>query len=94
MTNKLVIENLKFRPIRSFLSIVAIGLEVTMMLTIVGLSKGMLEDSRQRARGVGADIYIRPRGSNILSLSGASIDKLYIGWLERQPHVTLAVGSR
>jgi putative ABC transport system permease protein len=93
LTNKLVIENLKFRPVRSFLSIIAIGLEVTMMLTIVGLGRGMLEDSRQRARGVGADIYIRPRGSNILSLSSASIDERLVGWLEKQPHVTLAVGS-
>ena len=93
MTNKLVIENLKFRPVRSILSIVAIGLEVTMMLTIVGLSRGMLEDTKQRARGVGADIFIRPRGSNVLSLSSGSIDERLVGWLEKQPHVTMAVGS-
>jgi len=63
LVNKLVIENLKFRPVRTALSVIAIGLEVTMMLTIVGLSEGMLADSQQRARGVGADIIIRPPGS-------------------------------
>jgi putative ABC transport system permease protein len=92
LTNKLVIENLKFRPVRSLLSIIAIGLEVTMMLTIVGLSRGMLVDSQQRARGIGADIFIRPRGSSIMSLSSASIDERLVGWLEKQPHVTLALG--
>jgi putative ABC transport system permease protein len=93
LTNKLVIENLKFRPVRSFLSIVAIGLEVTMMLTIVGLSRGMIEDSKHRARGVGADIAIRAPGTNVLSLSSGSIDERLVAWIEKQPHVTMAVGS-
>ncbi len=93
MTNKLVIENLRFRPIRTSLGIIAIGLEVTMMLTIVGLSEGMLAESQRRARGVGADIVIRPRGSSVLSLSSAPIDERLVGWVQKQPHVTLAVGS-
>jgi putative ABC transport system permease protein len=91
LTNKLVLENLRFRPVRSALSIIAIALEVAMMLTIVGLSRGTLADSAQRARGVGADIYIRPRGSNMLSLGSANIPEGFIGWLEKQPHVSLAV---
>ncbi|HVX66767.1 MAG TPA: FtsX-like permease family protein [Bryobacteraceae bacterium] len=93
MTNKLVVENLKFRPVRSVLSIVAIGLEVTMMLTIVGLSQGMLADSQERARGVGADIIVRPPGTSVLSLSSAPLPEKMIPFLERKPHVTLAVGS-
>ncbi len=93
MTNKLVLENLKFRPVRSALSVIAVALEVAMMLTIVGLSRGTLADSQQRARGIGADIYIRPRGSSVLSLSTASIDQRLAGWMEKQPHVTLAVGA-
>ncbi len=64
-----------------------------MMLTIVGLSRGTLADSAQRAKGVGADIYIRPRNSNMLSLGAANIPQGYIAWLEKQPHVTLAVGA-
>ncbi len=93
MTNKLVIENLKFRPVRSALSIVAIGLEVTMMLTIVGLSQGMIADSQQRARGVGADIFVRPPGTSALSLSSAPMPEKLVPFIERQPHVTMAVGS-
>lgn len=93
MTNKLVFENLKFRPVRTGLSVVAVALEVTMILTIVGLSRGTLADTQQRARGVGADIFIRPRGSSVISLSSASIDERLVDWIEKQPHVTLAVGN-
>ena len=50
MVNKLVIANLKHRPIRTLLSVLAIGVEVTMMLTLVGLSEGMLEESQAGAR--------------------------------------------
>lgn len=93
MVNKLVLENLKFRPIRSGLSIVAIALEVTLILTIVGLGRGMLAEAEQRARGVGADIIIRPRGSSLLSMSSATIDQRLMDWLGKQPHVTLAMGT-
>ncbi len=41
-----------------------------MVLTLVGLSRGMVEDAQQRARGVGADIVIRPPGSSVFSFSG------------------------
>ena len=61
MINKLVLENLKHRPVRTMLSISAIAIEVTMILTLVGLSRGMLDESARRARGVGADIWIRPQ---------------------------------
>lgn len=93
MVNKLVLENLKFRPIRSGLSVVAIALEVTLMLTIVGLSHGMLAEAEQRARGVGADVIIRPRGSSLLTMSSATIDQRLVDWLQKQPHVTMAMGT-
>jgi putative ABC transport system permease protein len=93
LVNKLVIENLKYRPIRTALSVVAIGLEVAMMLTIVGLSEGMLADLQQRARGIGADIIIRPPGSSALSLSSAPLPQKLVDWVEQQPHVEMAVGA-
>jgi putative ABC transport system permease protein len=93
LVNKLVLENLKFRPVRTGLGIVAIALEVTLMLTIVGLSRGMLAEAEQRARGVGADIIIRPRGSSLLTVSSATIDQRLVEWLEKQPHVTMAMGT-
>jgi putative ABC transport system permease protein len=93
LVNKLVLENLKFRPVRTALSVVAIGLEVTMMLTIVGLSQGMSAESQRRARGVGADVFIRPPGSSALSLSSAPLPQKMVEWAEKQPHVAIAVGA-
>ena len=63
MINRLVVSNLLHRPIRTGLSILAVTMEVTMMLLIVGLAEGLLEESQKRSRGVGADIVIRPSAS-------------------------------
>ncbi len=93
MVNKLVLENLKHRPVRTALSVVAIGVEVTMMLTLVGLSRGMLADVARRARGVGADIVVRPPGTSLIGLSSAPMSEKMVDFLLRQPHVTHAVGS-
>lgn len=91
MINKLVVENLKHRPVRTLLSTVAIGVQVTMVLTLVGLSRGMLEDQARRSRGVGADILVRPPGSSIIGLSGNMTEKL-VPFLRKQPHVVIATG--
>ena len=48
MMNRMIVGNLVHRPIRSLISIVAIALEVTMILLIVGLCVGMMQDSRTR----------------------------------------------
>lgn len=93
MTNKLVVENLKHRPVRTGLSILAIGVEVMMMLTLVGVSRSMLEDAARRAQGVGADIMVRPPGTSIMSLSGAPMPEKMVAFLEEQPHVVMAVGT-
>jgi putative ABC transport system permease protein len=93
LTNKLVLENLRFRPVRSALSIIAIGLEVVMILTIVGISEGMIVDSQRRIRSVGADILVRPPGSSVIGLSSAPIPEKMTRFIERQPHVTMAVGA-
>jgi putative ABC transport system permease protein len=72
MMNKMIVANLVYRPLRSLISIVAIGLEVTLILLIVGLSLGMLNDSRARQQGIGADVIVMPPGSSfIVGLTGA-----------------------
>ena len=92
MTGKLVLENLKHRPVRSLLSILLIGVPVTLILCLVGLSHGFIEDSQKRARGIGADILMRPKTSSILSLNGAPIPSQMVGFLAKQPHVAMATG--
>ena len=92
MTAKLDLENLKHKPMRSLLSILLIGVPVTLILCLVGLSHGFLEDSQRRTRGIGADVIVRPPGSTLLTLSGGISDKI-VDWLGKQPHVKMAVGA-
>ena len=72
MMNKMIVGNLLHRPVRSLISIVAVALEVTLILLIVGLSLGMVNDSKQRQAGIGADVVVMPPGSSyIVGLTGA-----------------------
>jgi putative ABC transport system permease protein len=89
---KLVWENVKHRPLRTFLSALLIAIPVTLVLTLTGLSKGMMEDATKRYRGVGADIVIRPKGSSFLSLGSSPIDERVMNVIRKQPHVSLATG--
>ena len=92
MTAKLVLENLKHKPMRSLLSILLIGVPVTLILCLVGLSHGMLEDSARRTRGIGADVIVRPPGTSLLTLSGAPMTASLVDYFRKLSHVTLAMG--
>ena len=74
MTGKLVLENLKNRPLRSLLTILLIAVPVTLILTLVGLTQGMLSEAQSRQRGAGADIVIRGSTTQaVTSFSGYTI---------------------
>ena len=66
MMNKMVVANLVHRPIRSLISIVAIALEVALILLIAGLCYGIMNDSKNRTAGIGADVIVQPPGSSFL----------------------------
>src|SRR5205823_7695460 len=91
--NKLVFENLRQRPVRTCLSLLAISIEVTMMLTLVGVSYGTLDETARRARGIGADILVRPPASSLISLSSSPMSEKLVPILMKQPHVTFATGT-
>ncbi len=86
--NKMIVANLVHRPVRSLISVVAIALEVTLILLIVGLSLGMLSDSRHRTAGIGADVLVMPPGSSFISgLTGAPMSIKVAGIVAKLPHV-------
>ena len=93
MLNKLIFANLGHRPIRTLLSVLAIAVEVTMILTLVGVSYGTLDGTANRARGVGADILFRPPGSSAIGLSSAPMSDKLPKLLMQEPHVTFAMGT-
>ena len=92
MTFKLILENMRYRPLRTLLSVLLIAIPVTLILTLVGLSRGMLDESKQRTNGVGADIMVRPPGSSVISFSGAPIPQGLVKKLRQEPHVVQATG--
>jgi putative ABC transport system permease protein len=88
MMNKMIVGNLVHRPLRSLISIVAIALEVTLILLIVGLCVGMLNDSKARQAGIGADVVVMPPGSAyIVGLTGAPMPIKIRDVLAKLPHV-------
>jgi len=84
--------NLRQRPVRTALSILLIAVPVALMLTLVGLSHGFVNDSARRMRGVGADIIVRSPDSSIGTLTLNSIPQKIADRLEKVAHVTLATG--
>jgi putative ABC transport system permease protein len=92
MINKLVLENLKHRWVRTLLSALVIGVQVMSILTLIGLSRGLLNDSAQRAKGTGADIFLKPDTGGTITFQSGPVDEKFIPFLEKQPHVVDAVG--
>ncbi len=66
MVNKLIVANVLHRPIRTIVSVLAVAIEVAMVIMVVGLCHGLVNDSAKRVEGVGADILVRPPGSSFL----------------------------
>jgi len=63
-----------------------------MILTLVGLSQGMLNDAVKRARGVNADIWVKPPGTSAISFSSAGMNEKLVPFFRSQPHITEAAG--
>ena len=92
MINKLVIENLKHRWVRTLLSALVVGVQVMSILTLIGLSRGMLQESASRAKGTGADIFLKPSTQGTISLSTGQLNEKFVDFIRKQPHVKQAVG--
>jgi putative ABC transport system permease protein len=92
MINKLVIENLRHRWVRTLLCALVVGVQVMSILTLMGLSRGMLQDSANRAKGTGADIFLKPDTQGTFSFSSGQIDAKFVPFVARQTHVEQALG--
>jgi putative ABC transport system permease protein len=88
----LVAANLSQRPVRTLLSILLIAVPVTLMLTLVGLSHGFVNDSSQRTRGIGADIIVRSSEAGAGTFALSNMSEKLVARLEQVPHVVAATG--
>ena len=86
--NKMIFANLVHRPFRTIISVVAVAVEVTLILLIVGLSIGMLNDAKNRQAGIGADIMVQPPNSSLLmGVNGAPVSIKLADRLRQLDHV-------
>ncbi len=60
MMGEMILRNLLHRPIRTVIGILAIGVEVALVVLIVGLTSGILSETAKRVEGIGADILLQP----------------------------------
>jgi putative ABC transport system permease protein len=88
--NKLIFANLLHRPVRSIISVLAVAIEVIMILSIAGVFMGMLNDTKQRQNGIGADLMMRPpNASSMVGVSGAPMPVKFAEVVRKLPHVAV-----
>ena len=91
MVSRMVLNNLAHRPVRTALSVIAVGVEVLLIISVVGLVTGMVDEMARRMRGVGADILVQPPGASFLTgLSSAPMSAKIEQVLLQVPHVRAA----
>ncbi len=89
--NKLIVGNLLHRPVRTFITMLAVAIEVVMILCVVGIMLGQLAGSRERTSGIGADIIVRPPNASFLQgIGGAPVPAKIAEVLGKLPHVAVA----
>src|SRR5262249_39447736 len=72
MMGELILRNLVHRPMRTFIALAGIGFEVMLIITIVGLTNGLLTETAKRIENIGADVMLQPpAASPLLSFSSA-----------------------
>jgi putative ABC transport system permease protein len=72
MMGELITRNLMHRPLRSSIGALAVGVEVMLVVVIVGLTSGLLTETAKRIEGIGADIMLQPPAASIfLGFSGS-----------------------
>jgi putative ABC transport system permease protein len=72
MIQQLIVNNVRRRPIRTAVSVIAVGVEVALVILIVGLTSGLLQETAKRIEGIGADIMLQPPSASVfLAFSGA-----------------------
>jgi putative ABC transport system permease protein len=71
----MISQNVLHRPVRTFITMIAVALEVTLVIIVIGVTSSLLVDSAKRTAGAGADVMVRPPNSSMfLGFTGAPMD--------------------
>jgi putative ABC transport system permease protein len=84
----LVTANIRSRPTRTFISILAVALGVILLLVVGGMVKGTLDDVLNRTMSMGADFILQPSGSSFMyAFSDNTLNEKYAEVLQQTPGV-------
>lgn len=88
MENRIVLANLLHRPIRTIVSVLAVAIEVGMVMLVVGMTSGLVNETAKRQEGVGADLWVQaPHASYFFAISSAPMPIKTGDLLRDIPHV-------
>jgi putative ABC transport system permease protein len=72
MMREMVLRNVFHRPARTVVCLLAVAVEVTVVVLVVGLTTGLITETGKRIEGVGADIMVQPPNASVyLTFSSA-----------------------
>jgi len=84
----LITANIKSRPTRTVISILAVALGVILLLVVGGIAKGTINDYLGRTIALGADFILQAQGSSVLyAFSDATLHEKIAGVIEEVPGV-------
>ena len=88
MIRHMIVQNVLHRPLRTVITVLAVAIEVTLVIIVVGLTSGLLAESAKRIEGVGADIMVQPLSASVfMAFSGAPMPIAIGGKLEQLEYV-------
>jgi len=84
----MIVRNVMYRPVRTIITVLAVAIEVTLVVIVVGLTSGLLLDVAKRTEGVGADIMVQPPSASVfMAFSGAPMPISIAGKLKELEYV-------
>jgi putative ABC transport system permease protein len=64
MNAQIIAAGLRARPVRTAVSVLAVTLEVVLILLLVGLTNGTVDETGRRVAGVGAEVLLKAKDSS------------------------------
>jgi putative ABC transport system permease protein len=84
----MILQNALHRRVRTAITVIAVAVEVTLVIIVVGLTSGLLLESAKRTEGVGADVMVQPPSASVfMAFSGAPMPISIAGRLEQLEYV-------
>src|SRR5687768_13591250 len=91
MNIQIILASLRARPVRTAVSVLAVALEVILILLLVGLTTGIVDETATRPAGVGADILFMDANSSYFIALNSGVMPVEIADLIRKVEGVAAV---